>query len=102
MKTKMLRNRHRFALMSDYGELPEYNVDEYADRLTVARPGAGRRRKWSDEDKARIVAEIVASAAAAECAPRPAAFARVLRLSGRSHVLRWRVSTTLRGCISRR
>ena len=23
--------------------------------------GAGRRRKWSDEDKARIVAEIVAS-----------------------------------------
>jgi transposase len=31
----------------------------------VRRPevftGAGRRRKWSDEDKARIVAEIVAS-----------------------------------------
>lgn len=37
MKTKMLRNRDRFALMSDYGELPEYNVDEYADQLTVAR-----------------------------------------------------------------
>jgi transposase len=35
-------------------------ITEPARRLEVFT-GAGRRRKWSDEDKARIVAEIVAS-----------------------------------------
>ncbi|WP_431015550.1 IS66-like element accessory protein TnpA [Bradyrhizobium pachyrhizi] len=35
-------------------------VMEPVRRLEVFT-GAGRRRKWSDEDKARIVAEIVAS-----------------------------------------
>src|ERR1700676_5167818 len=35
-------------------------ITEPARRLEVF-PGAGRRRKWSEEDKARIVAEIVAS-----------------------------------------
>jgi hypothetical protein len=53
MKTKMLRNRHRSALMSDYGELPEYNVDEYADRLTVARRKFDRLCRFSlDEHEA--------------------------------------------------
>ena len=36
-------------------------IAEPARRLEVFT-GAGRRRKWSDEDKARIVAEVVASA----------------------------------------
>ena len=35
-------------------------ITEPARRLEVFT-GAGRRRKWSDDDKARIVAEIVAS-----------------------------------------
>jgi transposase len=35
-------------------------ITEPVRRLEVFT-GAGRRRKWSDEDKARIVAEIVAS-----------------------------------------
>jgi transposase len=35
-------------------------IAEPVRRLEVFT-GAGRRRKWSDEDKARIVAEIVAS-----------------------------------------
>jgi len=35
-------------------------ITEPVRRLEVYT-GAGRRRKWSDEDKARIVAEIVAS-----------------------------------------
>src|ERR1700730_7611687 len=35
-------------------------VPEPVRRLEVFT-GAGRRRKWSEEDKARIVAEIVAS-----------------------------------------
>jgi len=35
-------------------------ITELVRRLEVFT-GAGRRRKWSDEDKARIVAEIVAS-----------------------------------------
>jgi transposase len=35
-------------------------ITEPVQRLEVFT-GAGRRRKWSDEDKARIVAEIVAS-----------------------------------------
>ncbi|MGY3691736.1 IS66-like element accessory protein TnpA [Bradyrhizobium quebecense] len=35
-------------------------ITEPARRLEVFT-GAGRRRKWSDEDKARIVAEIVTS-----------------------------------------
>ena len=37
-------------------------ITEPVRRLEVFT-GAGRRRKWSDEDKARIVAEIVASGA---------------------------------------
>jgi hypothetical protein len=28
------KNADRTTLMSDYGKLPGYNVDEYADRLT--------------------------------------------------------------------
>lgn len=35
-------------------------ITEPVRRLEVFT-GAGRRRKWSDEDEARIVAEIVAS-----------------------------------------
>src|ERR1044071_7412827 len=35
-------------------------ITEPVRRLEVCA-GAGRRRKWSDEDKARIVAEIIAS-----------------------------------------
>lgn len=35
-------------------------ITEPVRRLEVFT-GAGRRRKWSDEDKARIVAEIVTS-----------------------------------------
>ncbi len=35
-------------------------ITEPVRRLEVFT-GAGRRRKWSDEDKARIVAEIIAS-----------------------------------------
>jgi predicted nucleotidyltransferase len=27
----------RIAILSEYGEIPEYNVDEYADRLTAAK-----------------------------------------------------------------
>jgi hypothetical protein len=53
MKAKMLRNRDRFALMSDYGEFPEYNVDEYADRLAVARRKFDRLCRFSlDEHEA--------------------------------------------------
>lgn len=37
-------------------------ITEPVRRLEVFT-GAGRRRKWSDEDKARIVAEVVASGA---------------------------------------
>jgi hypothetical protein len=37
-------------------------ITEPVRRLEVFT-GAGRRRKWSDEDKARIVAETVAAAA---------------------------------------
>jgi hypothetical protein len=47
MKTKALRNEDRLALMSEYGELPEYNVDEYADRLTVARRKFDRLCRFS-------------------------------------------------------
>ncbi|MEH2565593.1 hypothetical protein V1289_005220 [Bradyrhizobium sp. AZCC 2289] len=46
-KIDIQENKSRVALLSDYGELPEYNVDEYADRLTVARRKFDRLCRFS-------------------------------------------------------
>jgi hypothetical protein len=47
------KNADRTTLMSDYGELPGYNVDDYADRLNAARRKFDRLCKFSfDEHEA--------------------------------------------------
>lgn len=55
----------KFSIMPPYPEVPGALRKLHGARfrlftLTVFT-GAGRRRKWSDEDKARIVADIVTS-----------------------------------------
>jgi hypothetical protein len=46
-------NKDRIALTPDNGELPEYDIDEYADRLTVARRKFDRLCRFSlDEHEA--------------------------------------------------
>src|SRR5215213_5597584 len=44
------RNAHRFMLAADYGELPAYNVDEYADRLIAARRKFDRLCRFSSKE----------------------------------------------------
>jgi hypothetical protein len=46
-KTSTQGNMDRVRLMSDHGELPGYNVDDYADRLTVARRKFDRLCRFS-------------------------------------------------------
>jgi hypothetical protein len=47
------KNPDRSPLISDYGELPGYNVDDYADHLTAARRKFDRLCKFSfDENEA--------------------------------------------------